>query len=448
MALFARRVVQERLNLLRQHVLTPAQAQRLAGQLNKPSHHVISTEWEVVVLAAFAKQTLLRYEPTIGAGLPDICIEDAGEDKDVTFIAEITTVSDRGTDENNPADYLYERILMMALKLDIDFARLKWHVGDRMEGVYPNQRVKLMLPRKSAVQSLVQSSIKPFLLCVRANPSERHELVWDEPGVDFRLIYDPGQQQSGFGGHLVATAAYSKTDNSLYAALDRKAGKLSKTKYRGIRGIITGDAGCTSLQTSSGGGGSHDVRAIVTAFLQKHPSVKFVTTSRYEYQSSYMMERGHHLRHSAYFQSDLSDHVRTKLHLFLDEAFADIPKPISSPDNALRDILGRRELDRGSGLGAYEWSPPRKLKIPVRVFLGLVAATLSRRDFEILFHQTMPRDGGPLVHFFNTILATGMPIQNVSVEICPDRDNDWILFDTQRAEPHEARHESKLLRFM
>ena len=248
MALFSRRVIQRSLDFLREQVLTPAQAERLVSQLNSASRHVISTEWEVVVIAAFAKHSILQYEPKIGRGFPDICVVNSGESKDVSFIAEAIAVSDYGIEEKNPSDYLFEQILMMSAKLGVNWPALGWRIGDRMEGQYPDQRVKVMLPSKAVIHARLQTSIRPFLLRVRDEPSKPHELVWNEPDVDFRLIHDPTQRQARFGGPLLATAPYSKTRNPLYEGLKSKAKQLAKTNYQGIRGIIVGDGDCYCLQ--------------------------------------------------------------------------------------------------------------------------------------------------------------------------------------------------------
>ena len=71
--------------------------------------------------------------------------------------------------------------------------------------------------------------------------------------------------------------------------------------------------------------------------------------------------------------------------------------------------------------------------MPVRVFLGLVAGSLTKREFDLLFYRTMPANGGPLIAFFRKLLTSKMPLQNVSVEALPDQDNDWIVFETRTA---------------
>lgn len=434
MALFPRRIVQRELDFLRNRVLRPCQAKRIVGQLNSASRQALSTEWEVVVLGGYARHSVVQHEPRIGNGFPDLYVSTNTGKSSLVFIADIVTASDFGTHEKYPVWFLYSRILMMALKLGVDFKTLGWHIGHTIEGKYPKQRIKVLLPPKAKIQALLQTSIKPFLLRVRAEPLVSRELAWIEPGVDFKLMHDPSQRESRFGGPLIATAAYSLTENPLYERLREKARALQKTKFEGLMGIVAVDGGCDSIRSPVGGGGSYDPRKIVAHFFTHYPAIAFVTTTYCEYRTGYAA-RGYQLYHHIHFQRDLTSEVKRDLDHLIREALSEIPEPIQSPQNALTDIITRKELDRGCGLGAYEWTPLRKLSIPVPVFLSLITRTLVDRDFELLFYKTMPPDGGPLVHFFNAIQNSGCPLTQVSIRRCPARDHDWITFEIGSSAP-------------
>lgn len=434
-ALFSRRVVQRSLNFLRENVLTPLQADRLVSQLNSASRHVIPTEWEIIAVAAFAKCGLLRYEQQFGSARPDIYFESPSLGEEITFIAEVVAISDHGTIEKNPSDFLYDQVMMMALKLGLNWASVGMRFGDRMEGHYPDRWVKVLLPSKTVIDKFMRTSIKPFLLRVKQEPSKPHELIWKEPDIDFRLIHDPTHQRRGCGGPLVATVPYSVKRNPLYGALSAKAKQLGRAAYDGIKGIIVGDADCYCLQRTSGSdGSSYDARAIIREFMLKHPSLSFITASRYEH---------HSFRHHVTFQDGLPEPQRSRLLYLLDDAFGYVPKPIQSPNNAQRDAINRQELSRGSRIGAFEWQGTKRLKIPTRVFLRLVAGTLTKREFRLLFHRTMPPNGGPLIWFFRKLVTAKIPLCKVSVEILAEEDNDWIVFETGTTEDVDVGSENR-----
>lgn len=46
----------------------------------------------------------------------------------------------------------------------------------------------------------------------------------------------------------------------------------------------------------------------------------------------------------------------------------------------------------------------------------------------MLFDQTMPPNGGPIVHFFRHLWLSGIPIISVRVDRLPDEDDDLITF--------------------
>lgn len=311
MAFFARRVIHNKLELLRRGVLTSEQADRFVGQLNSASRHVVATEWELVVTAAVAQHANVKYEALVGACHPDLCVNRANRYRGINFIADITAVSDRGVEDQNPIEFARERVVMMAIKRGVDVNAFRWSVGDRFDGRYPDQVLKLLLPSKHDLQSFLETSIRPFLDGIKNDPARAVDISWTSPGIDLKLSYRPDGSFSGTRG-VLALVPYSKTRNPLYGALKRKAAALSKSKFRGVRGIIVGDAGSNSLRQSYGGSQSFEAKEIIVEFLQNFESVHFVTTSRYEHQSSYMSERGHFLRNRVHFQSSLSTRLRER----------------------------------------------------------------------------------------------------------------------------------------
>jgi hypothetical protein len=68
----------------------------------------IAAEWEIVILGALAQFGNMQHEPDLpGRAKPDIRFEQ----DDLCFIADITTVSDRGLIEQNAINELSEELL-------------------------------------------------------------------------------------------------------------------------------------------------------------------------------------------------------------------------------------------------------------------------------------------------------------------------------------------------
>ena len=68
MAIFVRRAVQRAFAHLKRHVLTSEQADYLVRRLNSGIDEALHTEWEVIVIAAFAKQGSVVYERPFAIG--------------------------------------------------------------------------------------------------------------------------------------------------------------------------------------------------------------------------------------------------------------------------------------------------------------------------------------------------------------------------------------------
>lgn len=162
-------------------------------------------------------------------------------------------------------------------------------------------------------------------------------------------------------------------------------------------------------------------------FLLGHRWITFVTTTYYDDRTGWSGPRKQELYHTIHWQADLPGATKDTVDRFLRGGLSELPLPVSSPNNALRDISSRKELSRYDGLGAWKWSPPVKLSIPVRVFLPLLAGTLTERDFRMLFDDRA-RMQSPIILFFLNVFRFNLPIRNVLVERCAEEDNDWITF--------------------
>jgi hypothetical protein len=217
--------------------------------------------------------------------------------------------------------------------------------------------------------------------------------------------------------------------NPLFAGLNAKARQLRRSAYGGVKGIFVTDGDCRSLAAGVGSGlGGWSTDQIVEGFLAEHPLIHFVTTTRYENHFGWSRQK-HVLHNKVYWQRPFDSALTAKLFPVLRNIFRALPPVIASPGNAWREIRNRLQIDRSRHLGACRWGGTKKLSISSRTFLGLLAQTLSRRDFRMLFYRTLPPNGGPIVHFFRNVQRTKAKITHVFVERCEDDDDDWINFE-------------------
>jgi hypothetical protein len=428
MAIFRRRVVQQALETLSEGVISPEQRHDIVRRLNSNVRQAIAAEWEVVLLAALSSVVEVHYERSFEAVRLDIfAVADSGEDR-IEFVADIATASDMDIDKRNPVGFLFEEFHRIAHKFGYGKGGFDIRVGDREVGKYRDKRTELLLPPKGEIPAFLTRELGPFLKIVALDPESPRAWEYRQDGIDIRISYNPKQRGGVTGGYSCAASPMSLRRNPLFAALNAKATQLRRSGYAGVQGIFVTDGDCRSLAVGTGGGlGSCSRDQIVEKFLEEHPRLHFVTTTTYENRSGWgHLERG--LSNKVYWQRPFDSVLMAKLNAVLKNMFRALPPVIESPDNAWRQIRSRRAIERGCNLGAYRWTPTQKLSISSRTFAGLLAQTLSQRDFRLLFDPMEPPNGGPIVHFFRNVEQLNTRIANVFVEHCEDDDDDWITF--------------------
>jgi uncharacterized protein (DUF885 family) len=104
MAIFSRRSLQ-RLITENSSFLLQKQTKKHVAALNRMYKELsLAVEWEVVLLNAFSKAGKVLHENDV-SGTADIYFE-AHQQSDQAFVADITTVSDKGLDEISPVEAL------------------------------------------------------------------------------------------------------------------------------------------------------------------------------------------------------------------------------------------------------------------------------------------------------------------------------------------------------
>ena len=103
MLIFSRRALQQRLHTLAS-VLSPDVHQRLIARLERPGRDRLAAMWETVFLSALSSVAPLRHEDQLADGRkPDFTLSYAHGNVKVDIVGDITTVSDKGLHQNNPA---------------------------------------------------------------------------------------------------------------------------------------------------------------------------------------------------------------------------------------------------------------------------------------------------------------------------------------------------------
>jgi len=280
MALFTRRVVQACLDQSAEFVST----ERLwdwAQRLKKVSNDYVATEWEVVLLRAFAKFGKVRHEPRLGRRPIDLVFESS--DGKLQFAADIAAISDQSLHERNPIDRLQDELRKRVQRAKINTGRFVLQVGEDqpIASRGTGRKRRLSLPPVSQFPTdIFNAAFDRYIETIRKEP--QHPLGYHvrqlSPAVTLTILYQPGLGRgagsSSFGSYTSTTV---KDDNPLFNALKSKAAQLKQSGYRGIRGIIVCDGG-SRIFTEMSNWSTFNMREVVNDFLRQHSSVSFVLT--------------------------------------------------------------------------------------------------------------------------------------------------------------------------
>ena len=111
MAIFTRRLLQQLVNE-NAKLLRPRDTKKIVAHLNRMHKEMtLAPEWEVVIINALSKLGDIGYEMNFGGSAnPDIWFRPHA-DRSQSLAVDITTISDKGFDSNNPIEALQSQVI-------------------------------------------------------------------------------------------------------------------------------------------------------------------------------------------------------------------------------------------------------------------------------------------------------------------------------------------------
>lgn len=429
--IFARRALQRRLDELR--TCLPAEVVAAwAARMNKPGRDRMAAMWETVVIHALSKQGDLSVEGTLASGRrPDIAF--AGT---VSFIADVTSVSDEGLDEANPFSELLAIIEKAKGKLGMPIGGVDLSV-DNTEIVNSRGRRRILrLPTRKRLQELVDQRIMPVLRSQMAEGATVLRVVIDEEAVGFTVTIDPVKSPYSSGHYASYTTPTIKDDNPLYKALKAKAKQLRGVEGRS--GVIVGDASTASLSGDRVGQTTLSPLAIVQEFMRQHQSVDFVLLLTVREQRAGLWGAAPTVRTIAptlVARPGIPEAAALKA--LFEGAVGDMPRPVMSPTNG---ALRAREAEYDLGHhGAWKMSG-LKVSMSARELVEVLAGRRTLADGGTKYVEASRKlgrsDPSRLQQAFERHLSQGRLPSDIRVVKGGEDDNDdWVEFDFDITDP-------------
>jgi hypothetical protein len=433
MAIFSRRDLQAALNSLFSK-LSQEHLNGLVKRLNEAGAVSLAAEWEVVLIAAFAKCGRVQHEVSFGGrSRPDLYFQ-FGESGSLEFVADIRTISDVNTHSENPYQEFTLAIRQLLIKYGHTSAGINVQVEHREEGDYGDSKMKLQLPEKQDIAAFVKRELGVFLANIAREPDKDANLHYNQKGIHFSVRYNSKEKWASGGGHVSYTVPYSKTRNPLHRALNRKRNQLANSGYDGLKAIILCDGGCDAFKEKSSASAAYGCREIVEAFLRAHQSILFVLVLQIEQQFSlHMSTSSIQIRPKLYWNPIREKTLSTAMCAAVNRVLPCLPAPEATPANALNWLNGRnknvgRHLEKFSMQG-------KTIKISARTLTELLAGKLDQKQFlEQYGFKPTERNPQPMP-FFDWQLRQGHTLRNAFVERDQHKDDDLIVLEYDGPDP-------------
>lgn len=429
MAIFSRRTLQRLINE-NADFLKPSQVRDHVNKLNIGSERSLDTEWEALLLNIFSKLGSVTHEPQLPGitSRPDIHFKSSQQN----FIADIACISDKGTDELNPVQALYDRLMRTADEKGLRGNSFGLNVeGNHKQILRGKTKPKLKIPPRSRFdQEVFNDSFYRFVDAICSSPLEKRVHSVETEQLHFTISYDPSQPYATMS-HLGFTGLTFIDQNTIYNRLLEKAQKLIGVEESALLGVMLCDGDCEALR-SHRHFASYHVDDVVHYFLERYPEICFVFTflvvqqfghnARNEFATAWYVGRSH------------SAHV-DKIEAILREATQFFPEPERDATNAKHLLNSRVNNEGDSFIGGVTMSGD-EIKISARAVMDLLSGRLSQQDF-LEAHNFVPTSHGTYIgNPFEYERQQGRLIREVTVESGGERrDDDWLRIRFGESDP-------------
>ncbi len=433
MALFTRRVIQICLDENAEFVSTE-NLRDWVQRLNRVSIDYVATEWEVVLLWAFAKFGKVQHELPLGRRPVDLIFEST--DKKLRFAADIAAISDQSLHDRNPIDRFRDELSKRIEKAKINTGRFIFRVEEQQPVAYRGTRRKrrLLLPSVSQFSTYIfDVTFDKYIESIRKEPQHPrdHYVHHRSPPVAITIQYQPGVgrgvESSSYGSYTSTTV---KDDNPLFNALKKKADQLRQSGYKGIRGIMVCDRG-SRIFTEILNWSTFNMEEVINDFFRQNSSISFVVTMGIRSRSS-TLGRGFHL--DVVPKLFVRDANATKdwvsdLNRLVVQVTHSLPEIYQTPENAMISMNWNRSTMRTKPYLGGSIVQRDEIRISARELLDLLAGRLDQKRF------AENHGMGDGTNVFSIYQSQGKMIKRAEIEHRPEEDDDWVILEFSVGDP-------------
>lgn len=215
-------------------ILPPLRIQELESRMRSYNDQTVPTEWEIAVGFALSKVGKI-IDPGIELpGNPDYFFEAPDSNKKI--VIEVTTLSDKNIDKENPVDAFIERLRKIMIKEGIvpNLGSYGWNIGD----IEVDDRIILGVPDHNKLDGFFREpGFKKFIKSIKESPSAEHLYEFTVRGATSVISYMPGRKNISCT-HRSYKVARTLTNSSVLNRLKIKEQQLSKANIGKLPSIL------------------------------------------------------------------------------------------------------------------------------------------------------------------------------------------------------------------
>jgi hypothetical protein len=174
--------------------LTSEQLDGHVARLNRRDFQALEAEWEVTVLNAFSKLGVVRHEPDLGGAAKLDILFTPNRGPAIDILADITTVSDEGFEEESPVKAFSVELSKWINKFGLAGDGFELAVGSHPAKKFGDNRKAKLPPRGEFAREIFNAKFKAFLKQVKDSPGQPASYYVLTDKTEVRLTYTPGQR--------------------------------------------------------------------------------------------------------------------------------------------------------------------------------------------------------------------------------------------------------------
>ncbi len=406
-----------------------ARAEELRRRIARDDEQSVPAEWELTV--AYALSCVGELRPiSSNTTQPEFLFHspESGE----TVLVEVTAVSDKAAHDRNPVRAFAEALGQACSQAGlVSLGAVDYQIGS----IETSKGPLLAVPPKKDIQRFFASEqFLDFVRSIKANPKKTHTLQLHYNDVVSSLTFRPGNKTSS-GGHRHFQGIHSLENNPFTNRLKKKIGQIKAAGQSYPAVVVFCDNNSSPMRSIMKGWNEFSAVEVINLFLNGRPKISagpmliqpgirkrtstlngvLLLTVKSNFMEIFSAERRRWIE-LKYIKNDTGTRyeLRNETIQMMANGFTKLPTINSDPANA------RVHFSYPDLFGAYKMTD-RSITFSLFTLQKVLAGEIPFERFQL--------EHSDVIAHFHRLSNQGFAVTKITIESCPDMDDDWVRFD-------------------